>query len=42
MFLGYGLTETSAVTHVAPISGWKHGSVGLLLPNMEFKVILGS
>ena len=35
---GYGLTETSAVTHVAPIHGWKHGSVGILLPNMECKV----
>jgi len=33
------LTETSAVTHVAPVEGWKHGSVGILLSNMECKII---
>ncbi|KAJ7379777.1 hypothetical protein OS493_012523 [Desmophyllum pertusum] len=36
----FGLTETSAATHCTPFEGeTKSGSVGLLLPNMECKVI---
>jgi len=38
---GYGLTETSPVTHIAPVSGRtvKHGSVGPLVPNTECRVV---
>ncbi|KAK2150162.1 hypothetical protein LSH36_420g02030 [Paralvinella palmiformis] len=35
---GYGLTETSSTSHIAPVKHWKHGSCGLLLPNTECKV----
>lgn len=35
---GYGLTETSPVTHLSPRQGWKQGSIGLCLPNTESKV----
>jgi len=37
---GYGLTETSPVTHVNPYVAEKikHGSVGLTLPNTETKI----
>jgi len=38
---GYGLTETSPVTHIVPVSGhpMKHGSVGPLVPNTECRVV---
>ncbi|XP_062502464.1 uncharacterized protein LOC134179554 [Corticium candelabrum] len=36
---GYGLTETSPVTHLSPIEGWKPGSIGFPLPNTECKVV---
>jgi acyl-CoA synthetase (AMP-forming)/AMP-acid ligase II len=38
---GYGLTETSPVTHIAPMSGRvvKHGSVGPLVPGTECRVV---
>lgn len=36
---GYGLTETSPVTHAALPSGAKHGSIGVLIPNTEARLI---
>ncbi|CAH1791176.1 unnamed protein product [Owenia fusiformis] len=36
---GYGLTETSPATHGSPYSGWKDGSIGILLPNTQCKVV---
>src|SRR5262249_13351552 len=41
---GYGMTETSAATHIYPfdesqLQQQKHGSVGLLLPSTECKVV---
>lgn len=38
---GYGMTETSLASHVTPdVPGKiKHGSVGLLLPNMQCKIV---
>lgn len=38
---GYGMTELSAVSHITPIGNNKisKGSVGLIVPNMEFKVV---
>ncbi len=36
---GYGMTETSPVTHVASPTTNKPGSVGVCVPNMECKVI---
>ncbi len=38
---GYGLTETSPVTHVNPYTpaGIKHGSAGLALPNTETRIV---
>ena len=35
---GYGLTETSPVTHVNPRERNKPGSIGVLLPNTEAKI----
>jgi acyl-CoA synthetase (AMP-forming)/AMP-acid ligase II len=36
---GYGLTETSPVTHATPPGGFKPGSIGLLLSNTECRVV---
>ncbi len=36
---GYGMTETSPVTHVASPATNKPGSVGVCVPNMECKVV---
>ena len=37
---GYGMTEASPVTHVNPYSGTrKIGSVGLAIPNTEYKIV---
>jgi 4-coumarate--CoA ligase len=36
---GYGLTETSPVTHVTPPGGFKAGSVGLPVPNTETMIV---
>ncbi|MFQ5823804.1 MAG: long-chain fatty acid--CoA ligase [bacterium] len=37
---GYGLSETSPVTHVNPIKGKrKEGSIGIPLPNTEAKIV---
>ncbi|MBW3604240.1 MAG: 4-coumarate--CoA ligase family protein [Actinobacteria bacterium] len=36
---GYGMTETSPVTHVSPLERNKPGTVGVLLPNTEAKIV---
>lgn len=36
---GYGMTETSPVTHLTTAEMWKHGSVGMCVPNTECKVV---
>jgi acyl-CoA synthetase (AMP-forming)/AMP-acid ligase II len=36
---GYGMTELSPVTHIVPIDAMRLGSVGLLVPNCEVKII---
>ena len=36
---GYGLTETSPVTHATPIGGFKPGSIGVLLPNTACRIV---
>jgi 4-coumarate--CoA ligase len=36
---GYGLTETSPVTHATPVGGFKPGSIGVLLPNTECRIV---
>ncbi|XP_029207684.2 surfactin synthase subunit 1-like [Acropora millepora] len=36
---GYGMTELSPVSHATPCDQVKYGSVGVLLPNLECKVI---
>lgn len=40
--VGYGLTETSPTTHITPIEGaGSHlGSIGVLLPNLEARLIV--
>ena len=35
---GYGMTEITGMSHMTPSVGPKHGSVGVLLPNLECKV----
>ena len=41
LWVGYGMTELSPVSHVSPCDdNIKHGSIGLLLPNLECKVSL--
>ena len=39
---GYGLTETSPTTHILPAADdiRKGGSIGLLLPNLEARLVL--
>ena len=39
---GYGLTETSPVTHVSPEDAIKPGSIGVLVPNTECRVVDGT
>lgn len=40
---GYGLTETSPTTHLQPECGaHKIGSIGLLLPNLEARLVVDS
>ncbi|KAL9952242.1 hypothetical protein ACROYT_G039465 [Oculina patagonica] len=34
----YGMTENTGMSHVTPSADAKHGSVGVLLPNLECKV----
>ncbi len=36
---GYGLTETSPVTHATPMGGFRPGSIGVLLPNTECRIV---
>lgn len=36
---GYGMSEASPATHTAPLDGWKHGSIGVPLPNTESKIV---
>ena len=35
---GYGLTETSPVTHANPYNNHKYETIGVAVPNIEFKV----
>jgi long-subunit acyl-CoA synthetase (AMP-forming) len=35
---GYGMTELSPVSHVAPPGTKLYGSIGMLVPNMEMKI----
>jgi len=38
---GYGLTETSPASHILPASSaHKYGSVGLVLPNIEARLVV--
>lgn len=39
MLQGFGLTETSPVTHMTPPWRVRHGTVGRLLPGMEHKLV---
>lgn len=36
---GYGMTEMSPASHIGPRSNPKGGSIGILVPNMEMKLI---
>ena len=35
---GYGMTECTTISHMTPSVDSKHGSIGVLLPNLECKV----
>ena len=36
---GYGLTETSPVTHLNPVAAYKEESVGKIIPTLEQKIV---
>ncbi len=36
---GYGLTETSPVTNITPLGKPKGGTVGVLVPNLEMRIV---
>jgi acyl-CoA synthetase (AMP-forming)/AMP-acid ligase II len=36
---GYGLTETSPVTNISPAGASRPGTVGVLVPNMEMRIV---
>lgn len=36
---GYGMTELSPATHVSPREGFRLGTAGILLPNLEMRVV---
>ncbi|HVM19540.1 MAG TPA: 4-coumarate--CoA ligase family protein [Egibacteraceae bacterium] len=36
---GYGLTETSPVTHLTPLGAPKPGTVGVLVPSLEMRIV---
>lgn len=36
---GYGMTETSPVTHLSPLERNKPGTIGVLLPNTEGRIV---
>eukprot|EP01116_Phalansterium_solitarium_P005418 TRINITY_DN1701_c1_g1_i1.p2 TRINITY_DN1701_c1_g1~~TRINITY_DN1701_c1_g1_i1.p2 ORF type:complete len:532 (+),score=237.57 TRINITY_DN1701_c1_g1_i1:90-1685(+) len=36
---GFGMTEASPATHMMPTEGIRKGSVGVLVPNMEAKIV---
>jgi 4-coumarate--CoA ligase len=36
---GYGLTETSPITHATPPGGFKSGSIGVLVPNTQCRIV---
>jgi 4-coumarate--CoA ligase len=36
---GYGLTETSPITHATPPGGYRRGSIGVAIPNTEVMVV---
>ena len=39
VFQGYGMTELSPVTHVCPVDDSRPGSIGVLLPNIEARLV---
>jgi len=39
MMQGYGLTETSPVTHVCPVTDVRPGSVGIIVPDTECRIV---
>lgn len=36
---GYGMTELSPVTHVSPLGQWKPGTIGVLVPSTEARIV---
>ena len=36
---GYGMTELSPVSHISPVPGFKAGSVGILMPGTEARIV---